>query len=85
MRFGIALHVGEVAYGNIGGQTRLDFTCIGRAVNLAARLESLTGKTDRDILTSDAFAAQLGADGFESVGAFEMEGFAEPVHAYAPR
>src|SRR5260370_3129640 len=34
LRFGLALHVGEVLYGNIGGGNRLDFTCIGPAVNL---------------------------------------------------
>jgi len=88
VRFGIALHVGEVAYGNIGGQARLDFTCIGKAVNLAARLESLTGKTDRDILASDEFVARLGdgASGrFEPVGEFEVKGFAQPVRAFAPR
>lgn len=44
LAFGIALHVGEVSYGNIGGKGRLDFTAIGPAVNLAARLEGLTGK-----------------------------------------
>src|SRR2546423_13188497 len=44
VRFGLALHVGQVLYGNIGGGNRLDFTCIGPAVNLAARLEKLTGK-----------------------------------------
>ena len=33
IRFGLALHVGEVMYGNIGGGNRLDFTCIGPAVN----------------------------------------------------
>jgi adenylate cyclase len=37
-RFGVALHVGRILYGNIGGGDRLDFTCIGPAVNLAARL-----------------------------------------------
>src|SRR3984885_7365986 len=36
-RFGLALHVGRILYGNIGGGNRLDFTCIGPAVNLAAR------------------------------------------------
>jgi adenylate cyclase len=39
LRFGLALHVGDVAYGNIGGAGRLGFTCIGPAVNLAARIE----------------------------------------------
>ena len=44
VRFGLALHIGEVLYGNIGGGNRLDFTCIGPAVNLAARLEALAGR-----------------------------------------
>ena len=41
LRFGLALHVGDVLFGNIGSGNRLDFTCIGPAVNLAARLENL--------------------------------------------
>jgi adenylate cyclase len=85
IRFGIALHVGQVAYGNIGGFTRLDFTCIGRAVNLAARLESLTGKTGHDVLASDDFVGQLDRTAFEPIGDFEVKGFAEPVRAFAPR
>ena len=40
-RHGLALHIGELLYGNIGAANRLDFTCIGPAVNLAARLEAL--------------------------------------------
>ena len=43
-RFGVALHVGRILYGNIGGGNRLDFTCIGPAVNLAARLEKIAGR-----------------------------------------
>ena len=38
IQFGLALHIGEVAYGNIGGANRLDFTNIGQPVNYAARL-----------------------------------------------
>ena len=44
-RFGVALHVGRILYGNIGGGNRLDFTCIGPAVNLAARLEKIASQT----------------------------------------
>jgi adenylate cyclase len=82
VRFGIALHVGRVAYGNIGGAGRLDFTAIGRAVNLAARLESLTGATGHDVLASEDFARLCG--GFDPIGAFEVKGFARPIAAYAP-
>lgn len=46
VRMAIALHAGDVVYGNIGGQDRLDFTTIGPAVNLVARLQQLS-KRDR--------------------------------------
>ncbi len=55
-RFGVALHVGRVLYGNIGGGDRLDFTCIGPAVNLAARLEKIAGQLNRAVVASAAFA-----------------------------
>jgi adenylate cyclase len=74
VRFGLALHVGEVLYGNVGGGARLDFTCIGPAVNLAARLEKLAGKLGRVLLTSDEFASHCHS-GLEPVGAFHLPGF----------
>jgi adenylate cyclase len=48
----VALHLGGVLYGNIGGGNRLDFTCIGPAVNLAARGEELSTRLGRAILAS---------------------------------
>ena len=62
-RFGVALHVGQVLYGNIGGGNRLDFTCIGPAVNLAARLEKIAGRLNRTVVASAGFAA-ICADGW---------------------
>src|SRR5205085_96432 len=56
LRFGLALHVGDVLYGNIGGGARLDFTCIGPAVNLAARLEKLAGRLGRAVLACQGVA-----------------------------
>jgi adenylate cyclase len=56
---GFGLHLGEVAYGNVGGPHRLDFTVIGPAVNLAARLEGLTRELGATVLMSEAFALAL--------------------------
>ncbi len=58
-RFRLALHAGEVMYGNIGGGNRLDFTCIGPAVNLAARLEKVASKLGETIVASADFAAHV--------------------------
>jgi adenylate cyclase len=81
LAFGIALHVGELSYGNIGGKGRLDFTAIGPAVNMAARLEGLTGKLGRPIVVSEAVAQHARV---ESLGAFELKGIREPVPVFAP-
>ena len=74
VRFGLALHVGQVMYGNIGGGNRLDFTCIGPAVNLAARIEKLCGGLGRTILASDAFARHCSPTKFVNVGKFALSG-----------
>jgi adenylate cyclase len=76
IRFGLALHVGEVLYGNIGGGNRLDFTCIGPAVNLAARLEKVAAELGRTIVTSSAFAAQFDSQ-LLPLGEFTVRGFHE--------
>jgi len=52
----IALHVGTVQYGNVGTDTRLDFTVIGPAVNEAARIEALCKELGQPLLISEAFA-----------------------------
>ncbi len=83
LRFGIALHVGEVAYGNIGGAARVDFTCIGSTVNIASRIEGLTGKLGRAVLVSDA-VAKTGAFPTEGVGSFELKGVEQPQAVFAP-
>jgi adenylate cyclase len=75
LRFGLALHVGEVLYGNIGGGNRLDFTCIGPAVNLAARLEKLAGTLGRSVTVSSEFAAHC-ASPLAQLGEFTLAGFA---------
>jgi adenylate cyclase len=82
LSFGISLHVGDVAYGNIGGAARLDFTCIGPAVNLAARIEGLTGKLGKRLLVSEEFARAASTMELRAVGAFELKGVAGAATVY---
>jgi adenylate cyclase len=78
IQWGLALHVGEVHYGNIGGETRLDFTVIGPAVNLAARLQSLSARLGEGCVISDDFAALLrDRSELRDLGAHELKGIAE--------
>ncbi len=81
VRFGLALHVGDVLYGNIGSGNRLDFTSIGPAVNLAARLEKLAGQLGRTIVASQGFATHCG-NAFAPIGRFAVAGFAEQQTAF---
>ncbi len=80
-RFGVALHLGRILYGNIGGGNRLDFTCIGPAVNLAARLEKIAGKLNRTIVASEGFAG-ICAGGWAELGEFPIAGFSQAARVY---
>ena len=75
----IALHVGEVLYGNLGAADRLDFTVIGPAVNEVVRIEKLCERLNRQILFSSRFSTAAGrCDGrLESLGQFELRGVGE--------
>ncbi|MGI9417551.1 MAG: adenylate/guanylate cyclase domain-containing protein [Geminicoccaceae bacterium] len=84
LRCGMALHIGDVLYGNIGSTDRLDFTAIGPAVNLTARLEPLTRELDRPIVTSAAFAGACSLS-LERLGAFPLRGFDGTTEVFAPR
>jgi adenylate cyclase len=82
IRFGIGLHDGQVAYGNVGAPERLDFTVIGPAVNRAARLETLTKELDVPLLMSQSFAAAAGRPA-RSLGRHRLRGLDEPVEVFA--
>ena len=83
-RFGVALHIGGILFGNIGGMSRLDFTCIGPAVNLAARLEKIAGRLKRTVVASAAFAG-VGANGWTDLGEFPIAGFSAPQRVFGLR
>jgi adenylate cyclase len=83
VRFGLALHVGEVMFGNIGASARLDFTVIGPAVNHAARLEKLCGQLDRPIVVSQALAALLPEREVVLLGRHLLKDIDEPQPVYS--
>ncbi|MGZ3342031.1 MAG: adenylate/guanylate cyclase domain-containing protein [Reyranella sp.] len=83
VRFGLALHVGEVMFGNIGASARLDFTVIGPAVNHAARLEKLCGELDRPIVVSHALAALLPERDVVPLGRHLLKDIDEPQPVYS--
>ena len=53
----LGLHIGEVFYGNIGSEDRLDFTVVGPAVNEASRIAAMCRSVDRGVVFSSEFAA----------------------------
>ncbi|MEN8195631.1 MAG: adenylate/guanylate cyclase domain-containing protein [Pseudomonadota bacterium] len=81
--FGLALHVGEVMFGNVGVPERIDFTVIGPAVNEVARLEGLTKTLGRRIIVSNAFSRLLPLD-WEALGENTLRGVGSGRRVYAP-
>src|SRR3546814_17972915 len=79
LRAGIALHFGEVSYGNIGSSGRLDFTVIGPDVNLVSRIQAVCSVTGRPLLISRRFAGLLGEGANRSIGRYEPTGFLDPA------
>ncbi len=79
--FGVALHLGEILWGNIGAADRLDFTAIGPAVNLVSRLEGLCRPLDRAVLISGAFAAEAGR-ALTPLGTHALRGIASPCAVF---
>jgi adenylate cyclase len=80
---GLALHVGDVIYGNIGSDSRLDFTVIGPAVNLTARIESLCRQLGRQLLLSSDFV-EAGGISAQSLGRFALKGVGSEQEIFVP-
>jgi adenylate cyclase len=83
-RFGVALHIGAILFGNIGGMSRLDFTCIGPSVNLAARLEKIASRLHRTVVASAAFAGACHND-WTDLGEFPIAGFSRAQRVFGLR
>jgi adenylate cyclase len=81
----VGLHVGEVFYGNIGAEDRLDFTTVGPAVNEVSRIASMCRSVDRELLVSSDFRGGLDAAGQDylvSTGRFALRGIGRAQELY---
>ncbi|XYK80303.1 MAG: adenylate/guanylate cyclase domain-containing protein [Labrenzia sp.] len=83
LKTGIALHRGEVFFGNVGAPQRLDFTVIGKAVNAVSRMEALCKSTGQPLLLSKD-VCDLSSRTCQALGQFELKGLGEPVSVFAP-
>jgi len=80
----LALHVGDLLYGNVGSPRRLDFTVLGPAVNEAARIEALCGSLDQAVVVSWAFAEAAGGarSRLVSLGRYALKGVSRPQEMF---
>jgi adenylate cyclase len=80
----LGLHVGEVFFGNVGSESRLDFTVVGPAVNEVSRIAALCRAVDQTMLASAAFAGALGPAGpaLVSVGRYALRGVSTPQELF---
>jgi adenylate cyclase len=81
----VGLHIGEVFYGNIGSDERLDFTVVGPAVNEVARIAAMCRSVERNVLLSQAFAdamARLERGRLVSVGRYALRGVERPQELF---
>jgi len=82
--FSLALHLGDVMYGNIGAEDRLDFTVIGPAVNMAARIQAMCRPLEQDLIISSAMATSTVRERkrIVSIGRYVLRGIPEPQELF---
>ena len=81
---GLGLHLGEVAFGNVGARDRLDFTVVGPAVNEVSRIEAMSRALDQSVVISTAFADALGPakSRLVSLGRYALRGVRRPQELF---
>ncbi len=82
--FSLALHLGDLMYGNIGAEDRLDFTVIGPAVNMVARIQTMCRPLEQDLIISAAMAGSAARERkrIVSIGRHVLRGIPEPQELF---
>jgi adenylate cyclase len=82
--FSLALHLGDLMYGNIGAEDRLDFTVIGPAVNMTARIQAMCRPLEQDLIISSAMAGSAVRERkrIVSIGRYVLRGIPEPQELF---
>ena len=83
VKVGIALHYGEVSYGNVGSGNRLDFTLIGPDVNIVSRIQSVCSESGQALLISGPFQQKADITDAISMGLQPLKGFANAMELFA--
>lgn len=82
VKAGIALHYGELSYGNVGSGSRLDFTLIGPDVNVASRIQSICSEKGEALLMSESFREKARIGDAVSIGPQRLKGFADAMELF---
>jgi adenylate cyclase len=83
LKIGVGINTGEMIFGNIGSERRMDFTVIGDNVNLASRLESSTKELKASIVISESTHQRVGSIAqVRDLGSIHVKGKDVPIHVY---
>jgi adenylate cyclase len=82
--FYLALHCGDLLFGNFGSANRLDFTVLGPSVNEASRIGGMCRSLDQRVIVSSAFAAAAGPRRRDlvSLGRYALRGVGQPQELF---
>ena len=84
VKFGTGVNTGTCIVGNMGAETRLDYSVVGDAVNLGARLEAQTRQEDVPIIVSEFTYMECPNISFSQLGEVTVKGKEEPVKIFTP-